>query len=460
MDSVALTGFLDELGKIAAAHGLTHIAKSRTGVRPISVDNLVKKHNDGSLFKKKHADSQGNPQDVRGSGSDDPGAARLPRRPGQVPTTDPANVPMQAKLGETKKKEPFSKRNPNLSQYLKATAGGLGAGAVGLGAQKAFMSQVGTERPGDAALVEHLTKNSPVPIERPDYPVLGGAHFSPGSHSIGGAGAGGPAYPHVKVPRDMKNPAVLAHELGHAGIDKNRLGHMIQNPLTMVAASKAAPIASSVGGFASGFSDDKRVRRAGILAPLALQAPMLAYEAGASLAGLNRLRRGGANLGQLANAGKLLLPAYGTYAAQAAGHVAGAAGGQAIGAGIHGALKRRAARKEKTGMYRLTDSVLPVTWGEDMRAGNSKPRQPGQIPTQNNMNAAEPDGRIEPPAGRMHPVISTDESAKKPKKGNTPTSGRDNVVDRYDQRDNATTITGLAQHSTNIGAFNSPSEHT
>jgi hypothetical protein len=211
VDSVALTGFLDELGKIAAAHGLTSISKSRTGVRPISVDNLVKKHNDGSLFKKKHADSQGNPQDVRGSGSDDPGAARLPRRPGQVPTTDPANVPMQTKLG----------------------------------------------------------------------------------------------------------------------------------------------------------------------------------------------------------------------------------------------------------MYRLTDSTLPVTWGEDMRAGNSKPRQPGQIPTQNNMNAAEPDGRIEPPAGRMHPtVVTNDESAKKPKKGNTPTSGRDNVVDRYDQRDNATTVTGLAQHSTNIGATNQPAEHT
>jgi hypothetical protein len=468
VDSVRLESFLDELQKIAAAHGLSKVLKARLGRRPISAAKLIEKHNNGTWLKK-HGDSQGNPQDVRGSGSDDPGAARLPRRPGQVPTTDPANIPMQAKVGaaepEKKKEKPsFSERNPNLSQWGKATGAGMGASGAQLGSSLAFMSQATKERPGDAAMEEYLTRTAPVPVLRPEGPVLGGAHFSPGASSLGGAAAGGPAGPHVKVPRDWKNPATLAHELGHAEIHKSRLGHLIQNPVTMAAASAGAPLASSVGGFASGFSDDPRIRRAGILAPLVMQAPQLLYEAGASVKGLQKMRRGGASAGQLLNAGKMLLPAYGTYAAGAAKNVAGAAAGQAVGGGIHGALKRRAERKaglkKKEGMYRLTDGTLPMTSGEDMTAGNSKPRKAGEIPTQNNMNAAEPDGRIEPPAGRMHPVITNDESAKRPKKGNTPTSGRDNVVDRYDQRDNATTVTGIAQHSTNIGAFNSPAEHT
>jgi hypothetical protein len=117
--------------------------------------------------------------------------------------------------------------------------------------------------------------------------------------------------------------------------------------------------------------------------------------------------------------------------------------------------------QEKTG-YRLTDTTQPFTSGEDMRAGNSKPRQPGDGPTQANMDVGEPNGRIEQPATRLRPVaITTDPGAKRPKRGDTPTRTDDiNKVDAYDQRNNATTVTGLAQHSSDIGASNIAAEHS
>lgn len=118
MEPQQLVGFLDELEKISAAHGRMRLSKSRSGRRPISVSRLLKKEKDGTLWKGasllealnnaydryyreaglKVADSQGNPQDVRGSGADDPGAAKLPRRLGEVPTKEP-NTPQSAKLG-------------------------------------------------------------------------------------------------------------------------------------------------------------------------------------------------------------------------------------------------------------------------------------------------------------------------------------------------------------------------
>jgi len=50
--------------------------------------------------------------------------------------------------------------------------------------------------------------------------------------------------------------------------------------------------------------------------------------------------------------------------------------------------------------------------------------------------------------------------AKKPrKKGDVPSLDDVNTVDRYDQRENATTVTGLGQHSSDIGAMNHPSGH-
>jgi hypothetical protein len=100
MHVATTTAFVDELEKIAAAHGLSQVAKARVGRRPISAAALVKKHNNGT-WQKKRADSQGNPQDVRGDSDDDPGAARQPKRQGEVPTKERGDVPEGQKTGGT-----------------------------------------------------------------------------------------------------------------------------------------------------------------------------------------------------------------------------------------------------------------------------------------------------------------------------------------------------------------------
>ena len=92
-----LSAFVDELAKIASAHGRMHVPKAREGRRPISVSTLLEKDKKGTLFKR--ADSQGNPQDVRGDSVDDPGAARPPRRRGEVPSEGTGNIPVGEKTG-------------------------------------------------------------------------------------------------------------------------------------------------------------------------------------------------------------------------------------------------------------------------------------------------------------------------------------------------------------------------
>lgn len=82
----AVPAFLDELEKMAASHGVASIAKARTGRRPISVANLLKKDSHGKLFKKK-ADAAGRPQPVLAS-SDDAGAVRPPKKPGDAPSKE------------------------------------------------------------------------------------------------------------------------------------------------------------------------------------------------------------------------------------------------------------------------------------------------------------------------------------------------------------------------------------
>ena len=119
--SPMLAGFLDELEKIAVAHGGSHVSKVRQGTRPISVDNLIAKHNDGTLLKQKGpritdeektADSMGSPQNVRGDSVDDPGAAKPPRRPGEVPSKGTGDIPIGEKLGFSKKADPVRSEGP------------------------------------------------------------------------------------------------------------------------------------------------------------------------------------------------------------------------------------------------------------------------------------------------------------------------------------------------------------
>lgn len=113
---------------------------------------------------------------------------------------------------------------------------------------------------------------------------------------------------------------------------------------------------------------------------------------------------------------------------------------------------------EKTGSLQGANTqTSPVMSGEDLRgAVANKARQRGDTPTQD-VAADQPNGRIEPHAKS----ITFDQSAKPVKRGDTPTLNNDmNKIDRFDGRGEATTITGLAQNSNNVGAFNSPAEHT
>jgi hypothetical protein len=95
-----LEAFQDELEKIALSAGLSHVAKTRSGTRPISVANLIEKHKDGTFLKKK-ADSAGNPQDVRGDACDDPGAAQIPKRRWEVPTKGSDDISVSQKTGSS-----------------------------------------------------------------------------------------------------------------------------------------------------------------------------------------------------------------------------------------------------------------------------------------------------------------------------------------------------------------------
>lgn len=115
---------------------------------------------------------------------------------------------------------------------------------------------------------------------------------------------------------------------------------------------------------------------------------------------------------------------------------------------------------QKTGMVPGANTqTSPMTSGEDLRgAVLGKLRQSGDVPSQDSSIATDqPNNRIEPRAQ----AFTSDPSAKRPKRGDVPTSDRNmNLVDRNDLREGTTTVTGLGQSSTNIGAFNSPAEAT
>lgn len=74
--------FLDELEKIAASFKQLNVPKGRSGRRSISVENFLKKDKDGKLFRK-HAFTAGYED-----GPHDTGAAKPPKKKGEVPSRD------------------------------------------------------------------------------------------------------------------------------------------------------------------------------------------------------------------------------------------------------------------------------------------------------------------------------------------------------------------------------------
>lgn len=65
--------FLDELEKIAVSKAMMAIGQTRSGRRPMTVDTLLRKEKDGSLYKETATLSNKRPGDVPSRDDSDPG---------------------------------------------------------------------------------------------------------------------------------------------------------------------------------------------------------------------------------------------------------------------------------------------------------------------------------------------------------------------------------------------------
>jgi hypothetical protein len=113
--------------------------------------------------------------------------------------------------------------------------------------------------------------------------------------------------PFISV-RKKEDPAIMAHELGHAEIHADPVGRVIQSwP------SRALPaIGTTVAMIDLQKGGEATIGKALLLAITTL--PVVGYEGAASLKGLRKLEEAGATKEELAEARDKLLRAWGTYA--------------------------------------------------------------------------------------------------------------------------------------------------
>ena len=150
--------------------------------------------------------------------------------------------------------------------------------------------------------------------------------------------------------RKTKDPAILAHELGHAHyyMDKNagvvgKAAHKLRGNFLFndVARNKYTPMASGIIGFKHGI-EAERMKKEGKeestlhrVAPTAasalISAPILISEAAASTRGHRMLRNSGASEELLKEAKRTLGKAWGTYGLRAAAPVVTSEGGRLAG---------------------------------------------------------------------------------------------------------------------------------
>lgn len=246
---------------------------------------------------------------------------------------------------KTSSKEKKEKR-PNLKKFLVGT--GAGAGLMGAHHGLHRISMREGEDPS-LSLWEKVKAKAPHDVEiLNDAP--GGPHFHGGTTTPLGIQTQSPARGVREVhgayvsAGGNKIPSILAHELGHADINKNLLGRIVQNPITTNMGFQGTNLGGLIG-LGTGFSDNPNIQKAGVLAPLALNLPVLAYEAAASLQGLRRMHGAGANTKELLKGVSHLLPAWGTYAARAGIGSANAYSSQ----GIAGVLKKHIRRADDGG---------------------------------------------------------------------------------------------------------------
>jgi hypothetical protein len=274
---------------------------------------------------------------------------------------DIPDVPPKLAASAPEKNE--EKGSPNLKKYL--IGGGLATGgtAANLGLGKYMDSQARADvGEHTAPLFDKLKGESSTPVFENEFGG-GGSMFTSRRKDLGMHGALLPGSevqgPQVHV--GYRSPSVLAHELGHAGINESRVGRLVQNRATIRAGAGAGGIGAAAG-FASGaFSDDPRVHRAALAVPALASLPTLGYEAAATLSGLGKLRRGGADKAQMARALKTLGPAWGTYAVRTGMGTAAALANQGVGGAIRHKVKSQS--KEKKAM----DTVSFLAFSDELQ---------------------------------------------------------------------------------------------
>lgn len=277
----------------------------------------------------------------------------------EAQTQDPD---LQKAAAAKKKKNDEEKKPSNLKKFLGGTAGSMAmtAGNMALGQHLS-----GKLQDVDQPLYDAVKSKTPkgLNVHEGFHPDLRGE----GPHFL----AGRETPLRAQLPSAMrdvldvdpyvstagsKNPSILAHELGHADIHGSRAGRALQNPAT-ISLGGAAPAVGQLTGAFSGLSDNKRVQQAGILAPALLSLPQLAFEAGASIQGLRRMRGAGANTAQMVQGLKTLAPAFGTYGTRAGLGVAGAYQSQGLVGGIRGMINN--GQEKEAGAPRLVGPKMP-----------------------------------------------------------------------------------------------------
>jgi HAMP domain-containing protein len=138
-----------------------------------------------------------------------------------------------------------------------------------------------------------LRKVSPVKVKKDRMAVIhGGAYFDQQAKEIG---------------LSKKDYESLAHEIGHAELDKKILGRILQHP-TARAAMGLTPLAGAAAGALAA-----RGRKLGLLLPVATAAPTVASEMWATSRGKKKLKEIGATDKEIERYKKNLRKSFGSY---------------------------------------------------------------------------------------------------------------------------------------------------
>lgn len=245
-------------------------------------------------------------------------------------------ISLTAFSAELQKLAAPSEEDASGKQLRRNTAIGVGGTGAGYATQiigsQLLHSGLDSADPADRGITTALKSQAPSDIQFLTLPNKGpdGHGYSIAAGHLKGGGFA-TERPLIAISEKAHNaPGILAHELGHAAIDRHALGGLIQNTPVRAIHANIGSVGAMSGALTS-LSDDERVRAAGRWAPLALSAPKLLSEAGATLHGLHAMHGAGATGAQLLRGAGLLAPAFATYAGHAGIGVGMAHASQALG---------------------------------------------------------------------------------------------------------------------------------